>query len=117
MQTIAQTWLDEGKKIGHKAGHKAGHKEGHKVGHKAGHKAGREVGERKTMIKALNQTLTIRFDVVLGEFDKQFAKLDIKSLEQLNKVALKVNSVADFEKALTAMPRKKQAKTTKKKTG
>ncbi len=76
---------------------------------------GEKRGEYKATLKALNQALTIRFDVVLGKFDKQFAKLDLKSLEQLNKVALKVNTLTDFEKALTAMPRKKQDKSAKNK--
>ncbi len=87
MQTIAQTWIDQGKKIGEKRGVKKGEKR----------------GERKATLKALNQILTIRFDVVLEKFDKQFAKLDLKSLEQLNEVALKVNTLADFEKALAEM--------------
>ncbi len=92
MPTIAQNWIDQGEKIGREEG--------------------REEGERN----ALNRTLTIRFDVVLGKFDKQFAKLDLKSLEQLNEVALKVNSLVDFEKALTDIPPKKHDKTAKKKT-
>ncbi len=84
MPTIAQNWIEQGEKRGEKRGIKK--------------------GERK----ALNRTLTIRFDVVLGKFDEQFAELDLKLLEQLNEVALKVNTLADFEKALTDIPSQKQ---------
>ncbi len=77
---------------------------------------GIEEGERKATLKALNKILTIRFNIGLGKFDKQFAELDLKSLEQLNEVALKVNTLVDFEKALTDMPRKKKTKLDKNET-
>ncbi|MCP4456588.1 MAG: Rpn family recombination-promoting nuclease/putative transposase, partial [Cytophagales bacterium] len=57
-------------------------------GREQGLEEGEKIGERKATLKALNQILNIRFDVGLGKFDKQLAKLELKSLEQLNKVAL-----------------------------
>ena len=76
MPTIAQQWVEQGIE------------------------QGIEQGERKATLKALNQTLIVRFDVVLGEFDEQFERLDLKSLEQLNEVALTVQTLAEKEKAV-----------------
>ena len=64
---------------------------------------GFEEGERKATLKGLHQILTIRFDVAFGEFDERFEQLDLKSLEQLNEVALTVQTLAEFEKALAEM--------------
>ncbi len=75
MPTIAEQWVEQGK----------------------------EIGEKKGERKALNRTLTVRFDVVLGEFDERFEPLDLKSLEQLNEVALTVQTLAEFKKALAEM--------------
>ncbi len=75
-----------------------------------------KVGERKATLEALHQTLTIRFEVGLKKFDKSLKQLELKSLKQLNEIALKVNSLVDFEKALTDMPRKKQDKATNNKS-
>jgi len=36
----------------------------------------------------------------LGEFDKQLERLDLNTLEELNEVALKVQTLAEFEKVL-----------------
>jgi predicted transposase YdaD len=65
-----------------------------------GREEGREEGKREAMLKALHQTLTIRFQVASGEFDKRLEELDLKLLEQLNEVALRVQTLAEFEQAL-----------------
>jgi predicted transposase YdaD len=64
---------------------------------------GFEEGERKATLKGLHQILTIRFDVALREFDERFEQLDLKPLEQLNEVALMVQTLAEFENALGEM--------------
>ncbi len=61
---------------------------------------GREEGERKATLEALRQALTVRFDVVLGKFDESFEQLDLKSLKQLNEVALTVQTLIEFENVL-----------------
>jgi flagellar biosynthesis/type III secretory pathway protein FliH len=99
MPTIAQQWVEQGKAIGEKQGWEKGRQQGRQEGRKQG----RQQGERKATLKALHQTLTIRFDVVLGEFDKHFESLDLKSLEQLNEIALTVQTLAEFEKVLADM--------------
>ncbi len=99
MQTIAQTWLEQGEKIGIIKGEKRGEKK----------------GERKATLEALHQILTIRFEAGLKKFDESLNQLDLKSLKHLNEIALKVNSLADFEKVLTDMPRKKQGKASENK--
>ena len=70
---------------------------------------GREEGKREATLKGLHQILTIRFAVVLKEFDERFQQLDLKSLEQLNEVALTVQTLPDFEKALAEMLSKLEA--------
>ena len=92
MPTIAQQQIKEGEEAGQKKGRKEGLEEGLREG--------RKEGERKATLKGLNQILTIRFDVVLGEFDEQFELLELKSLEQLNEMALTVRTLAEFEKAV-----------------
>ncbi len=67
-----------------------------------GREKGREEGERKAALKALHQTLTIRFDIAPGEFDERFESLGLKPLEQLNEVALTVQTLAKFKDALKA---------------
>ncbi len=59
-----------------------------------------EEGKREATLKGLQQILTIRFDVALGELDERFESLDLKSLEQLNETALTVQTLAEFEGAL-----------------
>ncbi len=67
---------------------------------------GLEEGERKATLKALHQTLTIRFDVTLEEFNKQVESLDLKTLEQLNKVALSAQTLAEFKNTLAKIDSK-----------
>ncbi len=67
---------------------------------------GLEKGERKATLKALRQILTLRFDVTLGEFDKRFEALDLKTLEQLNEVALMAQTQAEFKNALAEIASK-----------
>ncbi len=95
-----------GKYEGRKEGLKEGHKEGHKEGLREGKKEGLGKGERKATLKALSQILSVRFDVGLGEFDKRFELLDLRSLEQLNEVALTVQALAEFENALAEIASK-----------
>jgi predicted transposase YdaD len=64
---------------------------------------GREEGERKATLKALHQTLTIRFGIDLEKFDERFASLDLKMLEHLNEVALTFHTLPDFETTLTEL--------------
>lgn len=62
-----------------------------------------EEGERKATLEALYRILAIRFDAVLREFDERFGQFDLKSLKQLNEVALKVQTLIEFEDALADM--------------
>ena len=64
---------------------------------------GREEGKREATLKGLHQILIIRFGMALGEFDERFEQLDLKSLEQLNEVALTVQTPIEFEKAVADM--------------
>ncbi len=43
---------------------------------------------------------------MLGEFDERFEPLDLKSLEQLTEVALKVQTLAEFKNALAEITSK-----------
>ncbi len=92
--------------IGEHKGRKEGRKEGLEKGRKEGLEKGLEKGEHKATLKALNQILTVRFDIVLGEFDERFEPLDLKSLGQLTEVALKVQTLAEFENALAEITSK-----------
>lgn len=74
-----------------------------------GFEEGREEGERKATLEALHQTLTIRFNVVLGEFHERLEQFDLQSLKQLNEVALTVQTLVEFEKALAEMLSKLEA--------
>jgi len=80
-----------------------GFEEGLEKGQEKGREKGREEGERKATLKGLHQILTIRFDVALGDFDERFEQLDLKSLEQLNEIALTAQTLAEFEEALAEM--------------
>jgi predicted transposase YdaD len=87
IQELRQEWLEQGRE----------------QGIEEGREQGREEGERKAALKALRQTLTIRFDIALGEFDERFESLGLKWLEQLNEVALTVQTLAEFKDALADM--------------
>jgi predicted transposase YdaD len=81
---------------------------GREEGREEGLEEGIELGERKATIEALRQILTIRFNVEVlqleaGKFDKQFERLDVTSLKKLHEVALTVQSLAEFERALAGM--------------
>ncbi len=71
-----------------------------------GREEGREEGERKATLEGLQQTLTIRFDVVLEKFDESFEQLDLKALKQLNEMALTVQTLVEFENALVEIASK-----------
>ena len=92
MPTIAQQWVEQG----------------WTKGHRAGKQEGIEKGERKAKVESLNQIIALRFSVELGKFEKQLAKLTLKDLKDLTEIALTVESLADFEKALTDMYLKNQ---------
>ncbi len=68
-----------------------------------GQQKGRQEGERKATLEGLHQILTIRFDIVLEEFEERFEQLDLKSLKQLNEVALTVQTLVEFENVLADM--------------
>ncbi len=78
MPTIAQQWVEQGKEIGKKEG-------------------------RQAMLETLYQILIIRFEVVGGDFDERFEGLDLEVLKKLSEVALKVQSLAEFENTLAEM--------------
>ncbi|MCI0558448.1 MAG: hypothetical protein MN733_08130 [Nitrososphaera sp.] len=78
-------------------------------GREEGRQEGREEGKREATLKGLHQILTIRFNVALRKFEERFEQLDLKSLEQLNGVALTARTVTDFEKALAEMLSKLEA--------
>jgi hypothetical protein len=61
---------------------------------------GFEEGKREATLNALRQTLTVRFEVGIEEFDEYLEPLDLQSLEQLNQTALRVQTLAEFERAL-----------------
>ncbi len=63
-------------------------------------KKGREEG-REAMVDTLYQILIIRFEIVLGSFDKHFERLELKALKELSDVALTAQTLPDFENALT----------------
>ena len=81
MPTIAQQWVEQGIAIGEKRG--------------------LQKGRQAMLLETLYQILIIRFEVVLGDYDERFEMLDLKSLKELSKVALTVQTLAEFEKALT----------------
>ncbi len=64
---------------------------------------GREEGKREATLEGLHQTLTIRFDIVLEEFDERFEPLDLKSLKELSEVALTAQTLTKFKNALAEM--------------
>ncbi len=100
MPTIAQQWIEQG--------WTKGRQEGRQEGLKEGLEKGLEKGERKARVESLNQIVTLRFSVELGKFEKQVARLTLKTLKKLTEIALTVESLADFEKALTEMRFKNQ---------
>ncbi len=55
------------------------------------------------MLETLYQILIIRFEVVLGDFDKRFALLDLKALKELSEVALTAQTLPEFKNALAEM--------------
>lgn len=101
-ELLTQRW-QSGFAEGLEEGLEKGREEGLEKGLEKGREEGREEGEREAMVKALHQTLTIRFGIALGEFDEQIKLLNLKSLEQLNRVALIAQTPVEFEKALAEM--------------
>jgi len=69
--------------------------EGRKEGRKEGHKEGRQ-----GMLNALQQLLASRFSIGIDHFDKRFQSLDLKAFEELFKVALNAQTLAEFENVL-----------------
>ncbi len=55
------------------------------------------------LLETLYQILIIRFEVALGDYDEHFETLDLKSLKELSKVALTVQTLAEFENVLADM--------------
>ncbi len=63
----------------------------------------RQQGERKATLEGLHQILTIRFEVGVENFDEFLKQLDLKSLKQLNEVALTVQTLVEFKNVLADM--------------
>jgi predicted transposase YdaD len=55
---------------------------------------------RQGMLNALQQLLASRFSVGITHFDKRFQSLDLKSFEELFKIALNAQTLAEFENVL-----------------
>ena len=55
---------------------------------------------RQSMLNALQQILTSRFSVGNTHFDNRLQSLDLKSFEELFKIALNAQTLAEFEKSL-----------------
>ena len=60
----------------------------------------REEGVEKGFLNALWQLLTFRFEISREYFDRHFQALELKTIEQLYKTALRVQNLTEFEEAL-----------------
>lgn len=71
-------------------------------GRQEGFEEGRDEGAYEATLNALKQTLTVRFEVALDWVDERLAEqsVDLEALQKLNEVALRVQTLADFETAL-----------------
>lgn len=77
--------------------------EGKQEGWQGGLEEGIEQGEWRATAKALHQTLAIRFDVDLDQFDEQIGPLNLATLERLNEIALRVQTLSEFETELETL--------------
>ncbi len=90
MTDIAQKWIAQGRVEGLNEGLARGLNEGLAKGH-------------TTMVKTVGQTIAIRFEVERKRYLALLKKLPLAKLEQLNKIALKAQSLAEFETKLKKM--------------
>ncbi len=72
-------------------------------GRKVGRKEGRKEGMVNGMLNSLLQLLTFRFEISREYFDSHLQTMELKSIEQLYKTALGVQSLTEFEKAVDAI--------------
>ncbi len=119
MADIAQKWiviglnegLAKGRAEGHAEGRVEGCVEGRVEGLTKGLAKGRTEGLTKglakgrteSMVKAIGQTMAIRFKVDRKRYLNLLKRLPLARLEQLNKVALKAETPAEFEAKLKKM--------------
>jgi len=61
---------------------------------------GMEDGMEKGLLNALWQLLTFRFEISREYFNRHFQALELKTIEQLYKTALRVQNLTEFEEAL-----------------
>ena len=89
MPTIAQQWIEQGVK------------QGIQIGEKQGWTKGLLEGKYEAKVEALIQILTNRFKTKANKFEKQLAKLDLKTLDKLTNIAWSVETLAEFEAKLS----------------
>ncbi len=95
MTDIAQKWINEGLA--------RGRVEGRVEGLNEGLTRGRVEGLATAMVKAVGQTIAIKFEVERKRYISLLKKLPLAKLEQLNKIALKAQNLAEFEAKLKKM--------------
>ena len=82
MPTIAEQWLEEGRKEGMERGLERG---------------------REATLKLLRRFLAQRFGTALDQFDERLKGLDLAALDHLSEVAFEAENLADFEAALAGL--------------
>ncbi len=95
--------LNEGLALGRLEGLNEGLAKGLNKGLNKGLAKGRVEGFTIAMVKAVCQTIAIRFEVKRKRYINLLKKLPLAKLEQLNKVALKAQNLAEFEARLKKM--------------
>lgn len=85
------------------------HQEGRYEGRQEGETIGLLKGQRLTQIKNIKLTLAVRFEVELERYDEFLSELRLPQLEELLRVALKVQEVSEFDAVLDDLVAKNKA--------
>jgi len=98
-----QEGRQEGRQEGEQIGVERGRQEGEQIGLEKGEQIGVEKGQRKTHIKNIQNTISVRFGVERDPYHAPLTQVTIAQLEALSTIALTAESVAEFEAQLQGM--------------
>jgi|GEM_PF-995570 len=106
-QRLLKKGFAEGRREGRREGESIGWQKGQRLGQQLGQLEGEGIGwqkgraeTRQLAMKNIRQTLTMRFNIPLEQYDKQLQPLDLAAMEKLNELAFTVTTLAEFEQIL-----------------
>ncbi|MDM8521533.1 hypothetical protein QUF64_15925, partial [Anaerolineales bacterium HSG6] len=96
MPTIAERWVKQGEEIGFAKGQQ-------KIREAEQRARQNEQRAWDLAFKHIRQTLVIRFDTTLDQYDKRLKKLKLSAMEYLSDRTFELPTLAEFEAALTKL--------------